>query len=451
MATFTGNFQYTSSAGTQQQGPCRIEFDKETFALTSESAAPLSFDLGDIDGIVSERHQLRLPLYTGAVLLLDQFGSSYDNLVLELTKAHREREVQCLLLADMPEIARFPGHFERIDPGARCSSCGALGGCGKFCRECGHPLAQTLVAEPSSGEAEIRLYKSNVAVLPEHAPGFQVRLGDAKRVAHQDGSYDVLLDLGTEALKFSALGKRTNEFADKLRRAISDMQAASAQALHLALPFLDADQIQRVATLLPEGSSAAVAALTQIDPRIADALVKNAVDKDLQPYYQELLGRAVSGSVWAGFKLIRPENQQVQEADEPEDHGDAVDADEKGPDAIYWFFFPIAAKGDKPDVVAWEASSRGGRATYFFRIDGNSALDQQIHRLNRGLGILNFRRRPIYLGNAELAMNPIFRRYAIAARRIPEVRQLRTAFLGRAIHSSVEAWREQVEGILGNA
>jgi hypothetical protein len=45
-------------------------------------------------------------------------------------------------------------------------------------------------------------------------------------------------------------------------------------------------------------------------------------------------------------------------------------------------------------------------------------------------------------------MNPIFRRYAIAARRIPEVRQLRGAFLGRAIHSSVEAWQEQVNGIL---
>ncbi len=93
MATFTGNFQYTGRNGTQQEGPCHIEFDKETFTLTAESGPPLSFDLGDIDGILNECHQLRLPLYTGATLLLNQFGSSYDNLARELTKAHREREV----------------------------------------------------------------------------------------------------------------------------------------------------------------------------------------------------------------------------------------------------------------------------------------------------------------------------------------------------------------------
>ena len=321
----------------------------------------MSFDLGDIDGIASDRHQLRLPLYTGAVLLLNQFGSSYDNLVTELTRAHRDREVQCLLLADMPETARFSAHFERMSGGMRCSSCG-VGVSGKFCRECGRPLASNAVVPLDSGEAEVRLYKSNLAVLPEHAPGFQVRLGDAKHVAHQDGSYDVVLDVGPELLKFTALGKRTKEFAEKLRVAVSDMQSASAQALHVAFPFLNADRVQQVATLLPEGSSASVAALKQIDSRIADGLVKNAVDRDLQPYYQELLGRAVTGSVHAGFKLIRSEDQNAQAADEgvTDDSSEAADADQKGPDALYWFFFPIAAKSGTSNTVAWEASSRGG-------------------------------------------------------------------------------------------
>jgi hypothetical protein len=299
-----------------------------------------------------------------------------------------------------------------------------------------------------SGEAEIRLYKSNLAVLPESAPAFQLRLGDVKQIAHQDGSYEVLLDCGTEALKFTALGKRTSEFADKLKRAVSDMQAASAQALHLAFPFLDSDQVQHIATLLPEGSSAAISALTEIDRRVPEALVKNTVDKDLQPYYQELLSRAGSGSVYAGLKLVRPEDKHGSNDDEPDDESEAGDADQKGPDALYWFFFPITTKGGQPNVIAWEASSRGGRATYFFRLDDRSPLDEQVRQLNRGLSILNFRRRPIYLSDDELTMNPIFRRYAIAARRIPEVRQLRTAFLGRAIHSSVEAWQEQVKGIV---
>lgn len=331
-----------------------------------------------------------------------------------------------------------------------CPACGARGQQGKFCRECGHGLQSDSAAQPVAGDAEIRLHKTNIAVLPELSPGFQIRLADMRQLVCEAGGYNVLADLGNEAMKFSGLGRRTAEFGKKVGGAISAMLLASGQALHTAFPFLTPDQLQRLAALLPEGSSAAVAELGGIDPRISDALVKNAVDKDLQPYYQELLGRSVSGSVYAGFKLIRPEEQESKDAVEP-DESEAVDADEKGPDALYWFFFPLEAKSGKPHVVAWEASSRGGRATYFFRIDERSDLNEQIHRLNRGLAILNFRRRPIYLSDAELAMNPTFRRYAIAARRIPEVRQLRSAFLGRAMHSSVEAWQEQVKRIVESA
>lgn len=44
-----------------------------------------------------------------------------------------------------------------------------------------------------------------------------------------------------------------------------------------------------------------------------------------------------------------------------------------------------------------------------------------------------------------------YHRYAIAARRLPELRQVRASFLGRAIHSSFEAWQKQVASILAKA
>jgi hypothetical protein len=65
--------------------------------------------------------------------------------------------------------------------------------------------------------------------------------------------------------------------------------------------------------------------------------------------------------------------------------------------------------------------------------------------------MLNFRRRPIYLPDDELASDPRFHRYAIAARRLPEVREVRANFLGRVLHSSPEAWLAQVESILKKA
>lgn len=124
----------------------------------------------------------------------------------------------------------------------------------------------------------------------------------------------------------------------------------------------------------------------------------------------------------------------------------------------------MAGSTEPGNVVAWEASSTSGRATYFFRLLDASeagalrdpgkwaeAVERAVERVNRVLGMLNFRRRPIYLSDDELADNAMFHRYAIAARRIPDLRQVRAAFLGRAMHSSLEAWQGQVKSILSKA
>ncbi|HEX7288755.1 MAG TPA: hypothetical protein VF532_21400, partial [Candidatus Angelobacter sp.] len=121
------------------------------------------------------------------------------------------------------------------------------------------------------------------------------------------------------------------------------------------------------------------------------------------------------------------------------------DGDSAGPQMLYWFYFPVGG-----NIVAWEASSAGGRATYFFR-PAEATLEAALRKLDHVLGMLNFRRRPIYLSDDELERDPKFHRYAIAARRIPELREVRAAFVGRAIHSSLDAWQEQVKGILKKA
>jgi hypothetical protein len=265
------------------------------------------------------------------------------------------------------------------------------------------------------------------------------------------------------------------------------LAATSAQALHTAFPFLNPDQLQSAATVLREGCSASVPKLATISPKFPSALAANAVDKDLKPYYDDLLSRTAKESLYAGFKLIRPEDEASSQGgdtgdaaadssdpdadasnDAAQDGGsDAPDADETGPQTLYWFFFPLAAKAgsaEPANIVAWEASSRGGRATYFFRVvdpaqagqlrdpsTAAAALETGVRRLNRVLGLLNFRRRPIYLSDDELDRDPKFHRYAIAARRIPEVREVRASFLGRAMHSSFAAWQGQVKTILAKA
>jgi hypothetical protein len=64
---------------------------------------------------------------------------------------------------------------------------------------------------------------------------------------------------------------------------------------------------------------------------------------------------------------------------------------------------------------------------------------------------LNFRREPIYLPDESLEIQPRFRRYAIACRKSPDLVRLRASFLGRAIHTTPEAWQKQFESYLAQA
>lgn len=453
MADFTGKFQQLAASGSvTQEGSCRVQFDSQTFTLTPDSGAPIVCDLGDLDAVIAADYELRLPLYTGCVILLRQFGKAYETLSHDLLEAYRQRTLQCLLLEDLKEIARFDGNFE---------------------------LAVAASA-PRAGAAEFRLFKSNLAVLPAASQGFQWRLADVDSVTFNPDTYEVTLRAGQDVLKAGKLAKRTEEFTAAAKDAISALAAQSAQALHSAFPFLTPDQLQAAAALLREGHSASVARLTAISPKFAAGLAANAVDHDLKPYYDDLLTRTAKDTLFAGFKLIRLESSSEGDAStesesagsETEDASDsssgsdrgAPGTDAGGPETLYWFYFPIAGKTGLANLVAWEASSRGGRATYFFRLVDSAreaeladparspaSLETALRRLDRVLGMLNFRRRPIYLSDDELERDAKFHRYAIAARRIPELREVRAAFVGRAAHSSLEAWQGQVNAILAKA
>ena len=442
MADFTGKFQQlTSNGSVTQEGACRVQFDSQTFTLTPDSGVPIVCDLGDLDAVIAADYEIRLPLYNGSVVLLRQFGKAYETLCHDLLETYRQRTLQCLLLEDLKEIARFDGNFE---------------------------LAVAATA-PRSGVAEFRLFKSNLAVLPVASQGFQWRLADVDSVSFDPETYQVTLRAGQDVLKAGKLAKRTEEFSSSVKDAMSALAAQSAQALHSAFPFLAPDQLQATAALLREGHSASVARLTAIHPKFAARLAANAVDPDLKPYYDDLLARTAKDMLFAGFKLIRPDSDEGETEDASADSSagsdsGAPDMDSGGPETLYWFYFPIASKKGIANLVAWEASSKGGRATYFFRLVDSAheaeladparspaTLEAALRRLDRVLGMLNFRRRPIYLSDDELERDPKFHRYAIAARRIPELREVRAAFVGRAVHSSLEAWQGQVKAVVAKA
>jgi hypothetical protein len=405
MPAYSGKFQYLDeSGGTVIQGPCQVEFDAERCIVTPAAGAPLAFDLGDIDRTVPGEWDLQLVLYTGRTIQLRQFGAAFGRMSQELLAAWRDRTIRCLLLEDMEEVGRFN-------------------------------------ATAGASPAEIRIYQSNLAVLPQGSAAFQWRLAEVTAVRFDSYTYNVTLEAGAEKLTISKLAKKTEEFREKMGGALDALHAHSADVLRQAFPFLNPDQLQRLVVAMPEGRSVPLAWLAAIHPKLPDALIARAVDEPLKPYFDALRSRATGDELFAGFKFIREDEQEGEKEEAPPETGDEEQQPEKLP-LFFWFFFPLGR------VVAWEATTGSGRATYFFRIAPGQKLDDAVATLTHGLALVNFRREPVYLPDDSLERQPRYHRYAIGCRKLPDLRALRPAFAGRAIHSTLENWTAQLDAAL---
>ena len=465
MPNFSGKFQYLDPSGSALQGgPCRVSFEAETLTLTPASGAPLALDFGDVDVFLPGEYELTLTLSTGRRILLNQFGKTFQNLSHDLLEAYRQRLLECLLLEDLEEITRFDGCVRLESP-----------------------------VRTFSSPSEIRLYKSNLAVLPTQATGLQWRLADIDALHFDESTYAVTAESAGERLVITKLAKRTEEFRERLTQASEDITEQSARTVHDLFPFLSPDQFQQAATLMKEGRAAPLARLRAIHPMVEQALSTNVVDVTLKPYFEALLAHVPAGNYYTGFKLLR-QDEDEPEQEEKADSTDAAEAtsadaapdaeaegtaetpaepepepsvEEKTTPILHWFFLPLAAKpGAKlpGNLVAWEATSRSGRATYFFRLvppeqaaqlqdpsKSPELIEAAIRQLNRAIVLLNFRREPIYLPDDSLQIQPRFHRYAIACRKLPELVRLRSSFLGRAIHTTPQAWQKQFEAYLAKA
>ena len=444
MSTFSGRFAFQAAGrGSDLQGPCQLSFDEETLTLSGGPGVPLAFDLGDIDAFLPGDYELRLALYTGQEVQLRQFGKSFQDLERELREAYRNRLVQCLLVGDLNEVARYTARIH-LESARR----------------------------PIDAPGEIRLYESNLAVLPDSAPGFQWRLADLTDVTFDETAYSIVVRRGHETLSIGKLAKRTSELHDFLRKRIAVHQERGARILRALFPFLTPDQFRQVAALMPEGTSASIARLGPIHRLIEPSLLEQVVRGSLRPYLSALMKRCTSDGWFAGFKIIRRDEEESGGAaqTEEEEAAPAADAaaddqppvedkplDEKLTDVgdetltvLYWFFVPVAGKGASSAThLVWEATSEKGRASYVFRTadaaSPGAGVPAAISNLSDGLVAINFRREPVYLSNDALETHLRYRHYAIAMRKVPEVLAVRRAFVGRGIHTTPSGWQKQID------
>jgi len=288
MPTFTGKFEHRAGTGAVQQGgSCRLTFDEETLCIVSDKGPGLALDLGDIDAIESGDYELRLRIYDGTTILLNQFAKPFQNMRNDLLDAWHRRLIRCLLLEDLEEITRVDG-FAQLESAER-----------RF-----------------SSPAEIRLFKSNLAVLPTSAIALQWRLAEIDMVDFDEATFTLGLRSGQDRLILTRLAKRTREFSGQLRDAIESLSDKSAQVIHALFPFLSPDQFTRASTILKEGGIVPVSQLSALHSTIEKALAENAVSEALLRYFEALQQRVVAPGPYFGFKLVRKETEEDREEEE---------------------------------------------------------------------------------------------------------------------------------------
>lgn len=417
MPGFSGRFQYLDEQDSRLAGgPCQLDISEGNCTVLPAGGEPLRFDLGDAEAASAGEWDLRLWMFDRRSLLLTHFAKAFGEMRDALMAEWRQRTLRCLMLEDLEELKRFEG------------------------------FAATPPEEPA--RAEIRVFKSNIAVIPQVGAPLQWRLADVDAIEFEPARYRVALTSGRSRLELSRLAKKTDECHAALAAAHARLRQRTVGALAGAFGFLSADQTRRLAALMPEGRSALVSSLAAIHPKLPEALAARAVDEPLRPYFEALRARSVEGSLMAGFKFVSGEDA----AGEPEGGDDFAPVGLESEDqTVFWFFFPLAAAGGGySGDAAWEASTGGGRATYVFRAGAanQEAVEGGIAAITRGLALVNFRREPIYLPDESLATQPRYRRYLIGCRRLPELRSLRAAYRGRALHTGLEAWQQQLDAAL---
>ena len=408
-------FALTDSGGAElAAGKGVAVLKEESFSLAPEAGPPLLISYRDITDIGAGDYQIRLALGSGECLRLSQLGRAYEGFGWELRRLYNQQLVRDLLMDE-----------RLLKDGLRATM--APGGAG---------------SDRAGGECELRLYETALVVMTESDDPLRIPLSEVSEARVEDYALVLELEDGT-SVTFSRMGKKLDHAHRSVSRAMEELSLRVQSTLKELLPAADAPTIWRAAALMKEGRAALRGALEQVSAELWPMLAKKVAEAGIGEEYQTLsrLGRPQKTCIGVKRGLM----------------GDLTGE-------YVWFLVPMYGEdpGEPGNAIAMEVVSEEGKggATYFFRIldpaeyrspgsfdVAEARVDELTKTINRCLQAINFRREPIYLPEERFS-EPRYARYAVAVRKIPELRRLRELFIGRVVHASFEQWQRDVNDLL---
>jgi len=300
--------------------------------------------------------------------------------------------------------------------------------------------------ESESGAAPVHVYENSVVTLPPDLSARRVPLCFADGMEKGEFELSISLDTG-ETYTWSKLGYDTAPFEKAVEEQIRALREKTLAAVKEIDPSLGTVQASQLAKLVPQGAAASIGRIAGIAPSFVTALEQKINDTRAAEYYKYFKEICDPAKIYAGFRknaAAEEGNEGAVEAVEAEPVNEPAVSDmvsdvmqEEAPDPyLIWLIAP------SPDgqFVAVEFAEKGA-ATFVYRTGGDA--DSFVKKLNRALEAIDFKREVIRLTDEEL-LRPENADYYMASKRTAALKFIRSSFIGRAIHSSPEAWKRKL-------
>jgi hypothetical protein len=387
-------------------GKASWTLEEATLLLMPEGGAPLPFAVKEFSGIAGDGYALELRV-PGGLLKLSKLGQDGPTLLDRLQRTWPLLRADALRLAGTGEPVRYT-----------CRASSPTG------------------AKPTAA----LLYEDLLLLAPEGDDLAPVLLPTLTGVEFDEETYAVALERrNASPVVLTKLAGQTQEVLDRLRTARGKLTEESLTVLSAWMPALSALQKAAIAGAWPPGLLLSLRELEDLCPGFAAAFEKGWLAQALRKEEgRALIGDTDRDDLYLGF--ARPPSDMAQpepgEEDAPPEPTEGEPAPTTEPPA------------QQEPILLWLLARRGGswflesltekdHATY--RFEGGEEMPTLSTAL---LCCPIFSREALYMPLEKLTGERAD--YAIAARDLGFLKDLRARFRERVIHSGLASWKAKV-------
>lgn len=424
------DYSLSDDGGIVSSGSAVGRIDEENVSIIPKMGEAILFSPREILEFAEGEYAINLLLTSKEKLALTKLGINFENFSRVLSKTRNDVVMKDMLMQESLVLGGLKGSYEYM---------------GK------------------SGNCELRLFEAGLVVVVERGEPLRFQYSNIAGMAEGEYSLTLTMENG-EKLTISKMGGQHEPFKKALNDSMNKLTLKTQELIKSFTPGIDSSIVRRAARLMKDGKAAKRSDLDAISPALWRGLEKKIEEIGILEEYKFIGTLAQKEKMCAGFKrglmgdftgdyawILAPvpasnaiilEAVSVGEGETVEPLASAVE--EEG-----------AAPVEEPKDE--EVNKSGGRwATYVFNIvprsqypaqDMDARTDEFIKSLNECMLSINFRREPIFTSDEDLEL-PKNIKYWYSVRKLPLLRELRSRFVGRAIHVTKEQWQKAVKDVL---